>query len=204
MKKRMLISIIILQHEKEQQPSVLDSLKFESDNYEIVVVTDSPALTDATFLHNPAPVKIVGVRSGRLADWLNAGVQAAQGEIFFFLESHHYLPGDALAAIRRNFELLPQTLGGNFHLDIETDSLFAQLTRRLVKWKRYGGSYGVDSGLFVRKTVFTALRGFRPEARFTDYDFARRLEKLGPTLFLPNTLVLPTPNIKQVLALLLA
>ena len=198
----MLISIIILHDQKDQPPPVLDSLAFESSDYEIIIVTDSPALTDTAFLDTPAPVKIAGVRSGRAADWLNAGAQTAQGDILLFLEPRHRLPVDALAAITRNFELLPHTVGGNFHLNFESNSLFAQFVSRLVKWKRYSGRYGIDSGLFVQKTAFAALNGFQPETRFADYNFARRLEKLGPTLFLPETLTLPAPTLKQMAALL--
>jgi len=202
MTQHMLISIIIPHNNKEQTPPVLGSPAFANGNCELVIVTDSPALTDTAFLDSPAPVRIVPVRDERRGEWLNAGARAAQGEILLFLEARHHLPADALAAILRNFKLLPHTRGGNFHLHFESNSFFAGWLEHLVKWRRYGGHYGTDSGLFVQKTAFAALNGFQPQARFTDYDFVHRLEKLGPTLFLPETLSLPSPTPKQVLALL--
>ena len=41
--------------------------------------------------------------------------------------------------------------------------------------------YG-DSGIFVRRDIYERIGGIRPIALMEDYDFVRRLEKVGPTL----------------------
>jgi hypothetical protein len=117
---------------------------------------------------------------------LNDGAAAAGGEIFLFLWPDCLLPENAVTAIARNLSLLPQTIGGNFHVRFDDASRFsAALTVFLKKW-RYRGHYYGNSGIFVRKDVYLALGGFRPYHILEDYDFARRMESYGPTLYLPD------------------
>ena len=44
---------------------------------------------------------------------------------------------------------------------------------------RFIGLYYGDSGIFVRRSVYEAVGGFRPIPLFEDLDFVRRLERLG-------------------------
>lgn len=119
---------------------------------------------------------------------LNDGAAAAGGDIFLFLWPDCRLPKNAVTAIERNLSLLPQAIGGNFHVRFDDDSRFTKaLTVFLKKW-RYRGHYYGNSGIFVRKDVYLALGGFRPYHLLEDYDFARRMERYGPTLYLPDTM----------------
>jgi hypothetical protein len=62
---------------------------------------------------------------------LNAGAAAARGEVLLFLWPDSRLPPNALLAIERNLTLLPQTIGGNFHLKFNDDT---PVTRLLSQW----------------------------------------------------------------------
>lgn len=51
-------------------------------------------------------------------------VATTRGEVvLLFLEDDLQLPPEALVAIERNLSLLPQTIGGNFHLKFKPPSL---------------------------------------------------------------------------------
>ncbi len=50
---------------------------------------------------------------------------------------------------------------------------------------------------FVRKNVYEALGGFRPYHTLEDYDFTQRMEKYGPTLYLPETIVASAHKFKH-------
>jgi hypothetical protein len=51
--------------------------------------------------------------------------------------------------------------------------------------RRHGFYYG-DSSVWVRRSVFDTLGGFREIAIMDDYDFVRRLERSGATRCLPG------------------
>jgi hypothetical protein len=120
---------------------------------------------------------------------LDAGAAVARGDIMLFLWPDSQLPPDALQAIEHNLRLLPQTIGGNFHVKFNDDSHFTRLLTRILKRWRYKGHYYGHSGVFVRKNVYEALGGFQPYHILEDYDFTQRMEKYGPTLYLPETII---------------
>jgi len=123
---------------------------------------------------------------------LNAGAAAARGEVLLFLWPDSRLPPNALLAIERNLTLLPQTIGGNFHLKFNDDTPVTRLLSHWLKKQRYRGHYDGHSGLFIRREVFQALSGFRPYDILADYDLARRMEKYGPTVYLPEAIISST------------
>jgi hypothetical protein len=123
---------------------------------------------------------------------LNAGAAAARGEVLLFLWPDSRLPPNALAAIEQNLQLLPQTIGGNFHLKFDKDTLFTRWLAHWLKRQRYRGHYDGHSGIFIRREVFRALDGFRPYDILADYDLARRMEAYGPTVYLPEAITTPT------------
>jgi GT2 family glycosyltransferase len=120
---------------------------------------------------------------------LNAGAAAARGEALLFLWPDSYLPPNAVLAIEQNLQLLPQTIGGNFHLKFNDDTPVTRLLSRWLKKRRYQGHYDGHSGIFIRRQVFQALGGFRPYDILADYDLARRMEKYGPTVYLPEAII---------------
>src|SRR6266851_4195072 len=53
-------------------------------------------------------------------------------------------------------------------------------------WIRSMGFYYGDSGIFVRRSVYEALGGFRPIPLMEDLEFVRRLERFGRTSCIKN------------------
>ena len=75
----------------------------------------------------------------------------------------------------------PKLIGGNFRLIFDGDTSFSRWLTKVSAWLRPLGIYYGDSGIFVRRTIYEALGGFRPIALMEDLDFVRRLERFGET-----------------------
>jgi hypothetical protein len=200
----MLISVVIsVLNEKESPGSLLESLAAQTGAYEPILVATDDAV-GLNFLPSEDRVKVVSTPGVSRASHFNAGAAAASGQVLLFMEAATRLPANALAAIERNFQLLPQSVGGNFHPEFEPDSLFAKFLKYSLKWWRYRGSYGSHSAIFVRTEVFEALHSFKPDLKFADFEFAHRLEQIGPTLFLHEPVIGPNPGFYRGVAWLIA
>jgi hypothetical protein len=120
---------------------------------------------------------------------LNAGAAAASGDVFLFIWPDNRLPVEALLTIEKNFALLPQTIGGNFHLIFDKVTILTRMVKSFIARERYRGDYFGNSGIFVKREIFEVLGGFQVLDFLEDYDFGRRLEAAGPTLYLPDKIV---------------
>lgn len=198
----MLISIIIpTLNSADFIATSLAHLAEQPGDFEVIIVAGGDSPPDWV----KDPVKIVplpGTRGGAL---LNAGAAAARGEVLLFLWPDSRLSANVLWAIEQNLQLLPQTIGGNFHLKFDKDTPFTRWLTRRFKQQRYRGHYDGHSGIFIRREVFQALGGFRPYDILADYDLARRMEKYGPTVYLPEVIIRSTPKVwsRQMLKVIL-
>ena len=175
--------------------AALESLSPQHSQFEVVVVQRYPVIaTGFPFEQKTTVVTQAGVTRGSL---LNCGVTKATGDVFLFLWPGSCLPDDALPAIKTNFNLLPQSVGGNFHVTYDEPSFFTRRLERLLKTWRYQGRYFGHSGIFVRREAFEALGGFRDVDLLEDYDFAQRLDNYGATLFLPQQIIASTSRFQN-------
>jgi rSAM/selenodomain-associated transferase 2 len=119
---------------------------------------------------------------------LNAGARHAQGEVLLFLHADTCLPDGAFDAVEG--ALVDESLvGGCFSIAFDGDGW----QPRLVGWlyhlfSRAGFFYG-DAAIFVRRTTFEAIGGFKPLALMEDLDLCLRLRRRGRTVLLPQRVV---------------
>lgn len=108
---------------------------------------------------------------------MNAGARAASGEVLWFLHADARPHRASLRAIEAACKM--GKLGGSFRLKFQGRGL-APRVFEIVAWfqARIGIVYG-DSGLWATRAAFEQLGGFRAWPLFEDYEFARRLWKLG-------------------------
>ena len=197
------ISIIIpTYNEQSQIESMVRSLPAFDGSFEILIAdgqsTDrTPQIVAKLQEEFPQHLRLVSCERGRAAQ-LNRGAAEARGETLLFLHADVRLPQAALRNLQTGLAR-DGVVGGNFDIefgDIEFgnlevdgpkldhtgfwDKIFSLINRR----RRWFGIYYGDSGIFVRREVFDSLHGYRPMPILEDYDFARRLEKAGRTLFL--------------------
>lgn len=195
----MLISVILMVNDGQDIAPAVDALAGQAGESEVIVVAgpDGPGQRLAA---GAGRVKIITSLAPDMAARFNAGAAAARGEVLLFLLVQSRLPPEAIVVIERNFQLLPQTVGGNFHLKFTGNPLLAKALFYLLKWWRYRGSYWAESGIFVRSRAFEEVGGFSAGTSLADLEFARRLEQLGPTLYLPEAIIGPLPPLRRALA----
>jgi rSAM/selenodomain-associated transferase 2 len=148
-----------------------------------VIVVDAGSPDGTGHLARAAGADLVHAGKGRGAQ-LHAGAVAARGDALLFLHADAWLPPRARAAIER--ALIDERLdGGNFRVRFVPESAAARLfslandLRRRVLRIYYG-----DSALFVSRTAYRRVGGFRPLKVMEDYEFVRRLERLGRTTYI--------------------
>ncbi len=175
-----MISVIIpTLNEEGRLPVLLKRLAGESSAHEVIVV-DGGSADDTPMLAQTAGVRLLRSLPGR-GQQLAAGAQAAEGDILLFLHADSEFPAGGLARIEAELAAEPDCPGGNFRLIFDGERPFSRwLTARYAWIRRHGVYYG-DSAVFVRRDVYQRIGGFHPIALMEDFDFNRRLERIGQT-----------------------
>lgn len=123
-------------------------------------------------------VKIISSLMGRGVQ-MNAGVSCANGEILLFLHADCILSTGAILNIRDSFEN-NRIVGGAFKIKLLSDKLPYRLIETGINFRSrvFKLPYG-DQGLFVKKSVFMEMSGFKEMNVCEDLDFLCRLKKRG-------------------------
>ncbi|MEM6482345.1 MAG: TIGR04283 family arsenosugar biosynthesis glycosyltransferase [Pseudomonadota bacterium] len=177
----MTLSVIIpTLNEEVALPVVLKALQNQTHINEVIVVDGGSE--DATCaLARAFGARVIDAPRGR-GQQLCAGVEAAAGDVLWFLHADTVPQPWASGAIARALETAPDAPGGNFRVIFEGETPFAAWLTGFYAWLRSRGIYYGDSAVFVRRTIYDRIGGLRPTALMEDYDFNRRLEREGHTL----------------------
>jgi len=174
------ISVVIpTLNEARRLPGVLAALAREQTAHE-VIVADGGSGDGTIVVAGAHGARVVVCRRGR-GPQLAAGASLARGEVLLFLHADAEFPPGGLERIERVLAVSPRIVGGNFRVVFDGDDRFSRWLTRAYAWIRRRGRYYGDSGVFVRTRVYRCLGGVRPMALMEDYDFVRRLERLGET-----------------------
>jgi rSAM/selenodomain-associated transferase 2 len=187
-----MISVVIPTYNEESViERTLGHLSRAKGDFEVLVVdgesTDGTrGRVEALMAGFPRPLRLAAAPRHRALQ-LNRGAELGGGETLLFLHADVVVPPDVIEATEQ--ALAAQTLcGGNFSLVFEGHSAWNRFFTWANRARRRFGIYYGDSGIFVRRRVFERLGGFKPIPVMDDYEFIRRMEKLGRTLCLPVTL----------------
>jgi len=181
-----LVSLLVPTLDEERElPMLLDHLAALHGRWELIVADGgSRDATQRIAREHVARPRLIQVAGGRAAQ-LNAAARVATGELLLFLHADSRLPRDAyasLAAAARE----PGVTGGNFALRFDGDGRFEHALGAFYRLQRRHGFYYGDSAIWVTRSAFDALGGFREIPVMDDYDFVRRLERSGATRCLPG------------------
>jgi rSAM/selenodomain-associated transferase 2 len=175
-----LISVIIpvLGEQKHINAAIIDIRNSGSaGNYEIIVVDgDAEGSTIKAIKDNS--VKTITAEKGRGAQ-MNAGAAEADGEILLFLHADTRLPPNGLKKIVEAIEN-EKLAAGAFDLDIDSGRpalrciIACARARSRISKIPYG-----DQGIFLRKSCFDRLGGFKEIPLMEDVDLMRRIKKDG-------------------------
>ena len=147
-------------------------------SFEIVVV-DAKSTDETVTVAQAAGAQVVTGARRQRAHQLNLGAQRARGEILLFVHADTLLPASGLKDIVA--ALVPrETAGGAFVRRYASSSRWLRATCRLARLRNQllGWHLG-DQAMFVRRSIFFQLGGFRDVQIFEDLDFSRRLKELG-------------------------
>ncbi|MEE9614935.1 MAG: TIGR04283 family arsenosugar biosynthesis glycosyltransferase [Thermodesulfobacteriota bacterium] len=150
-----------------------------------VIVVDGGSSDETSALAEAAGVRVVRSSAGRGVQ-MDAGAEAASGDLLLFLHADTKLPEGWYGAIRNCMED-EGVAGGGFTLAIDAPGPGLRLVERgaRLRYKLFGLIYG-DQAIFVRRELFLKVGGFRGLPLMEDVDLVRRLAAAGRVVCLPE------------------
>ena len=170
------LSVIIpTWNEEAALPQTLAAARAACPGAEIIV-TDGGSTDETVAVARAFGAAVVGGARGR-GRQQNRGAGIATGDILMFLHADTLLPPGARDAVCDALQD-EQCIGGNFRLRFLPDNAANRLFASVYNFRaRHGRYYYGDSVLWVRKTVFDNLGGFRETMLMEDWEFIRRMEE---------------------------
>lgn len=152
-----------------------------------IIVSARPGLRTAA-----QQLGVTVVRSGKnRAQDYNAAARAAHGDILVFIHQNtRHFPRTLFSDMKRALHD-PDTVGGGINIAFDHSSPLLAVVAFLSNYyrMRLRRVPYCDQTIFVRRSVFEKMVGFRNMPVFEDTDFARRLRKKGRLAFLKGPVV---------------
>ena len=151
-----------------------------------VIVVDAGSPDATADLAEQAGALVIRMAGRGRGPQLHAGALAARGDVLLFLHADATLGKGAREAIVHALAD-SRVVGGNFHLRFVPEGRIA----RFFTWvnharRRWLRIYYGDSAIFVRRAIYDELGGFGALPILEDYEFVRRLERRGKTVYVRN------------------
>lgn len=142
-----------------------------------VIVADAGSTDGTARLAEALCDHLVVSGKGRAVQ-MNAGAAVASGNVLLFLHADTHLPPDAPEQLARFIN--SKRNWGRFDVRLSGERrLFRVIAWFMNHRSRLTGICTGDQGLFVRRGVFEALKGFRPMPLMEDVEFSRRLRLIS-------------------------
>jgi rSAM/selenodomain-associated transferase 2 len=110
---------------------------------------------------------------------MNAGANAASGDIFWFLHADAEVPQESLSEIRRIMDA-PNVCGGFFRIRLPARPAVYRLTDIFAHYAGLALAMRCgDHGMFCRRNAFVETGGFPDVPLMEDVEFFRRLRRCG-------------------------
>lgn len=172
------ISIIIPTFNEEVMISQCLETVVDNPGIEVIVADGGSSDRTVEIAGQHSDVKVVFSDKGRSIQ-MNKGAEYASGKILLFLHADCVLPGDVILNVRKVFES-SSYVGGAFQIRLLSDKFPFRLIEKGINFrsKILKLPYG-DQGLFVKRSVFEEMGGFRTMQVCEDLDFVNRLKKQG-------------------------
>jgi len=108
---------------------------------------------------------------------MNLGAAHALGDILIFLHADTRLPATALARIQETLQD-PRLVGGAFSLQIDSPRFLLKMTAvfSTLRSRMTRAPYG-DQAIFLRKSYFDSIGGYRDLPLMEDVELMRRIKK---------------------------
>lgn len=177
-----MISIVIPTYNEETViETTLQNLKELECIAESEIIVADGGSSDKTVSIAKKYASVISSSKGK-AIQLNTGARTAIGDILFFVHADMTLPKDALKVIEHKINDEGYSGGGFANVFSSYNEKIKLLGRllnlRIINREQSDSKifYG-DNGIFVKKSIFEKLGGFKEIPIMEDYDFSVRLKK---------------------------
>ena len=173
-----MISVIIpVLNEAKILDKTLSQLQSELEGHELIVVDGGS--TDDSIRIAEKYGRVISSERGRAVQ-LNAGANAANGDILIFLHADIWLEKGAFKAVES--VLSSGYVGGGFLQRIDGKNFLYRIIEFTAnsRGKFLSVFYG-DSGIFLRRTDFQRIGGFPNVPIMEEMNFSKELRKVGKT-----------------------
>ena len=176
----MKISVIIptLNEESHIEKTLLSVTKQEGD-YEFYVVDGGSS--DNTVTIAKRYTTVINSQRGRAVQ-MNTGARLCKGDILLFLHADTVLPDNAFREIRKRMKD-DTVAGGSFYIAFDADTFILKGISFITRFNFSLFHFG-DQGIFVRRSIFQTLNGYKEMPVMEDYDFYKRLGKQGKVILI--------------------
>lgn len=142
-----------------------------------VIVVDGGSRDRTGGVAHEMGATVITARCGR-AHQMNEGARAAKGDILLFLHADTLVPASYGALIRQAIDR--GAVGGAFGFSINAAGFSYRWIAAGVAFRSrvLGLPYG-DQAFFVTRACFDEMGGFQKMAIMEDFDFARRIRRVG-------------------------
>jgi len=190
--------IIPVLHESEIINTLLEKLKHIATDevFEIIVVDGSPTQDTLQVITDKTIITCL-CQQGRGCQ-MNAGAARATGDILVFLHADTILPTNALLLIQKTLQN-KQLVGGAFTLQIQSHNTLLRMIAAFSTFRSQitRAPYG-DQVIFLRKSCFDAIGGYKDIPLMEDIDLMRRIKKKkGEIIILPHSVITSDRRWKQ-------
>jgi rSAM/selenodomain-associated transferase 2 len=173
----MRISIIIpTLNESEHIESTLVCLGPLREQGHEVIVVDGGSQDKTIELARHRVDKVIQTTPGR-AQQMNIGASQASGDILWFIHADTQVSEHAAQQIRKVMKN-EHNHWGRFDISLSGQHLLLRVVEKLMNLRScLTGIVTGDQAIFVRRTCFDAINGFRPIPLMEDIEISRRLKK---------------------------
>ncbi|MEM7388209.1 MAG: glycosyltransferase family 2 protein, partial [Verrucomicrobiota bacterium] len=173
------LSIIIpTWNEEASLPATLEALKESSELFEVIVI-DAGSADQTCDLARAGGARVIEATRKQKAVQLNQGARLAAGNVLLFLHADTVISASALANLRSALAS-EKVVGGGCARFFDKRSIWLRFCCHLATWRgKIAGLYLGDQAIFVRRSAFEKIGGFRELDVFEDYDLCRRLKPHG-------------------------
>ena len=190
-----MISIIILTYnEGETIQTLLGNLQQLSQTHGKEIIVADGGSSDETISAVNNQARIIFSKTGK-AFQMNKAAKAAWGDILFFVHADMHFPMNTLLAIEEAV-YKEKVDGGGFSniFDQHNDKIkqIGNIMNLRIFDKREQSDKGIfygDNALFIKKSVFESLGGFKEIPIMEDYEFSKRASKIFNLKKLKNPII---------------